>query len=52
MIQEYHRQMRKFGRNNPGVVQQYDIIKDSPVRGAMIDNSKMFPNLKSTSTYE
>ena len=24
------------------VVQQYDVIKNSPVRGAMIGNSKMF----------
>jgi type IV secretion system protein TrbE len=36
MIQEYYRQMRKFGCNILAVVQQYDIIKDSPVRGAMI----------------
>ena len=42
MIQEYYRQMRKFGCNIMAVVQQYDIIKDSPVRGAMIGNSKMF----------
>ncbi|HET9377490.1 MAG TPA: hypothetical protein VFO40_21115 [Chthoniobacterales bacterium] len=42
MIQEYYRQMRKFGCNILAVVQQYDIIKDSPVRGAMIGNSKMF----------
>jgi hypothetical protein len=41
MIQEYYRQMRKFGCNILAVVQQYDIIKDSPVRGAMIGNSKM-----------
>jgi hypothetical protein len=39
MIQEYYRQMRKFGCNILAVVQQYDIIKDSPVRGAMIGNS-------------
>jgi hypothetical protein len=32
MIQEYYRQMRKFGCNIMAVVQQYDIIKDSPVR--------------------
>jgi type IV secretion system protein TrbE len=42
MIQEYYRQMRKFGCNILAVVQQYDIIKNSPVRGAMIGNSKMF----------
>jgi hypothetical protein len=41
MIQEYYRQMREFGCNILAVVQQYDIIKDSPVRGAMIGNSKM-----------
>jgi hypothetical protein len=34
--------MRKFGCNILAVVQQYDVIKDSPVRGAMIGNSKMF----------
>jgi hypothetical protein len=28
------------------VVQQYDVIKNSPVRGAMIGNSKMFIKLK------
>jgi hypothetical protein len=27
MIQEYYRQMRKFGCNILAVVQQYDIIK-------------------------
>jgi hypothetical protein len=42
MIQEYYRQMRKFGCNILAVVQQYDILKNSPVRGAMIGNSKMF----------
>jgi hypothetical protein len=42
MIQEYYRQMRKFGCNILAVVQQYDIIKESAVRGAMIGNSKMF----------
>jgi hypothetical protein len=41
LIQEYYRQMRKFGCNILAVVQQYDIIKDSAVRGAMIGNSKM-----------
>ena len=39
MIQEYYHQMRKFGCNILAVVQQYDIIKDSAVRGAMIGNS-------------
>jgi hypothetical protein len=47
MIQEYYRQMRKFGCNILAVVQQYDIIKDSAVRGAMIGNSKILPKLKS-----
>src|SRR6201985_2408874 len=42
MIQEYYRQMRKFGCNILAVVQQYEIIKDSAVTGAMIGNSKMF----------
>jgi type IV secretion system protein TrbE len=42
MIQEYYRQMRKFGCNILAVVQQYDVIKASEVRGAMIGNSKMF----------
>jgi hypothetical protein len=42
MVQEYYRQMRKFGCNILAVVQQYDVIKNSPVRGAMIGNSKMF----------
>jgi hypothetical protein len=42
MIREYYRQMRKFGCDILAVVQQYDVIKDSPVRGAMIGNSKMF----------
>src|SRR6476660_7477808 len=41
MIQEYYRQIRKFGCNILAVLQQYDVIKDSPVRGAMIGNSKM-----------
>jgi len=41
MIQEYYRQMRKFGCNILAVVQQYDVIKDSAVRGAMIGNSKI-----------
>jgi hypothetical protein len=47
MIQEYYRQMREFGCNILAVVQQYDIIKDSPVRGAMIGNSKVLLKLKS-----
>src|SRR5258707_60201 len=46
MIQEYYRQMRKFGCNILAVVQQYDIIKNSPVRGAVIGNSKTFLKLK------
>ena len=41
MIQEYYRQMRKFGCNILVVLQQDDIIKDSAVRGAMICNSKI-----------
>ena len=45
MIQEYYRQMRKFGCNILAVVQQYDIIKGSAVRGALIGNSKMFLKL-------
>jgi hypothetical protein len=48
MIQEYYRQMRKFGCNILAVIQQYDIIKESAVRGAMIGNSKMFLKLKSS----
>ncbi|HXM05193.1 MAG TPA: hypothetical protein VN939_21450 [Chthoniobacterales bacterium] len=36
MMQEYYRQMRKFGCNILAVVQQYDITKDSAARGAMI----------------
>jgi len=46
MIQEYYRQMRKFGCNILAVVQQYDVLKTSEVRGAMIGNSKMFLRLK------
>jgi hypothetical protein len=46
MIQEYYRQMRKFGCNILAVVQQYDVLKTSEVRGAMIGNSKMFLELK------
>ena len=37
MIQEYYRQMRKFGCDILAVVQQYGIIKDSAVIGAMIE---------------
>jgi hypothetical protein len=47
MIQEYYRQMRKFGCNILAVIQQYDIIKESAVRGAMIGNSKMLLKLNS-----
>jgi len=47
MIQEYYRQMRKFGCNILAVVQQYDIIKDPPVRGAMIRNSRFLLPLES-----
>ncbi|MBV9674320.1 MAG: hypothetical protein JO076_16040, partial [Verrucomicrobia bacterium] len=42
MIQEYYRQMRKFGCNILAVIQQYEVLKNSPARGAMIGNSKMF----------
>jgi hypothetical protein len=49
MIQEYYRQMRKFGCNILAVVQQYDVLKTSEVRGAMIGNSKIFLRLKSPS---
>jgi type IV secretion system protein TrbE len=42
MIQEYYRQMRKFGCNILAVVQQYDVLKASEVRGAVLGNSKMF----------
>jgi hypothetical protein len=45
-IQEYYRQMRKFGCNILAVVQQYDIIKDSVVRGGIIGNSKMLSTVK------
>jgi hypothetical protein len=38
--------MRKFGCNILAVVQQYDVIKNSPVRGAVIGNSKTFLKLK------
>ena len=52
MIQEYYRQMRKFGCNILAVVQQYDIIKDSAVSGAMIGNSKMILKLNSATAKE
>ena len=42
MIREYYRQMRKFGCNILAVVQQYDVLKASEVRGAVLGNSKMF----------
>ena len=42
MIQEYYRQMRKFGCNILAVVQQYEILKNSKVRGAVMGNSKVF----------
>jgi hypothetical protein len=45
MIQEYYRQMRKFGCNILAVVQQYDVLKASEVRGAMVGNFKMFLKL-------
>jgi hypothetical protein len=46
MIQEYYRQMRKFGCNILAVVQQYDVLRNSAARGAIIGNSKMFPEPK------
>jgi type IV secretion system protein TrbE len=46
MIQQYYRQMREFGCNILAVIQQYDIIKDSAVRGAMIGNSKLLLKLE------
>ena len=46
MIQEYYRQMRKFGCNILAVVQQYDVLRASEARGAIIGNSKMFLDLK------
>ena len=52
MIQEYYRQMRKFGCNILAVVQQYDVLKTSEVRGAMIGNSKMFLKLTRLSLLE
>ena len=42
MIKEYYRQMRKFGCNILAVVQQYEILKNSKVRGAVMGNSKVF----------
>jgi hypothetical protein len=38
--------MRKFGCNILAVVQQYDVLKASEVRGAVLGNSKMFLELK------
>jgi hypothetical protein len=38
--------MRKFGCNILAVIQQYDIIKESAVRGAMIGNSKMLSTVR------
>jgi hypothetical protein len=52
VIQEYYRQMRKFGCNILAVVQQYDIIKDSAVRGAMIGNSKMLSTVEFSALLE
>jgi type IV secretory pathway VirB4 component len=46
MIQEYYRQMRKFGCTILAVIQQYEIVKNSPVRGAMIGNSNEFLYLR------
>jgi len=46
MIQEYYRQMRKFGCNILAVIQQYDIIKESGRKRRMIGNSKMLLKLK------
>jgi len=42
MIKEYYRQMRKFGCNILAVVQQYEVLKNSNVRGAVMGNSKVF----------
>ena len=39
MIQEFYGQMRKFGCNILAVVQQYDVLKTSEIRGAIIGNS-------------
>jgi hypothetical protein len=52
MIQEYYRQMRKFGCNILAVVQQYDVLKASEVRGAVLGNSKIFLKLKSPSSLD
>jgi hypothetical protein len=38
--------MRKFGCNILAVVQQYDVLRESEAGGAIIGNSKMFPDLK------
>ena len=45
MIQEYYRQMRKYGCNILAVVQQYDIIKGSAERGAKVGNSNILLKL-------
>jgi hypothetical protein len=50
MIQEYYRQMRKFGCNILAVARQYDVLKAFDVIGAMIGNSRIFLKLKSPST--
>ena len=42
MIKEYYRQMRKFGCNILAVVQQYEVLKNSKVRGAVMGNSKVY----------
>jgi hypothetical protein len=42
VIQNYYHQMRKFGCNIPAVVQQYDIIKNSSVRGAMTSVTRRY----------
>ena len=34
--------MRKFGCNILAVVQQYDVLRNSEARGAIVGNSKMF----------
>src|ERR1700736_5717574 len=44
--------MRKFGCNILAVIQQYDVLKASEVRGAVLGNSKMFLELKSSSSLD
>ncbi len=46
MIQEYYRQNAQIWLQHSGGRQQYDVLKTSEVRGAMIGNSKMFLKLK------